>query len=173
MMSREDFFNWARNGPYAHCSTELLYFAYEVYLTCPLSREPEHGISHADCGRCGNCCRRPWRIEVSLHDIRRWIDEGRFDILRALERKPRHRKAESAWGLSTDALQTAVKVVRRSEEQVAAALSIAYATVAGEDSYVLPKARGCKYLIDGERTLCAIYDTRPDVCKNFPSLEPA
>ncbi len=169
-MSREEFFTWARSGPYAQCTPEQLYFAYEVYLTCPLSRKPDHGIAHADCGRCGNCCRRLWRIEVSLHDIRRWIDEGRVDILEALERKPRHAEAESTWGFSTDAMQTAVKASPGCEEHVAEALSIAYATVASEDSYVIPKTRGCKYLIEGEQTMCAIYDTRPDVCKNFPAL---
>lgn len=138
MLSRQEFFTWARNGPYAQCSTEQLYFAYEVYQICPISRDPQQ-ISHEDCGRCGNCCRRQWRIEVSSKDIQRWVDEGRIDILESLEPEQGH-------------VPTAAS---------------------GEVSYVIPKTAGCKYLIEGEQTMCSIYDTRPEVCRNFPSVESA
>lgn len=171
MLSRQEFFVQARTGTCAPWSTEQLYFAYEVYLTCPISRVSGQAAYPGECGRCGNCCRRPWRIEVSYTDVQRWIDEKRTDLLESLECRPRRSPAASGWGQSTDALQTAVKAVACGEEHVVMALSIARAVASGGDSFVLPKAGGCKYLIDGEETVCGIYDTRPDVCRNFPAVE--
>jgi len=170
MMSRPQFFAHARNGSYAGCSTEQLYFAYEVYLTCPMSRVPEPATFPSACSRCGNCCRHPWRIEVSLNDIQRWIGEGRTDILETLELRPRHSPMTCGWGDSTEALHTTIKAVQCGEAAVDMALAIAYASVSGGDSYVLPKAGGCKYLIEGENAMCGIYNTRPDVCRHFPEL---
>ena len=170
MISRPEFFALARNGQYAGCSTEQLYFAYEVYLICSLSREPESAISPSQCSRCGNCCRHPWRVEVSLNDVQRWIGEGRTDILESLELKPRHSPVTAGWGCSTDALHTTIKAVHCGEAAVDMLLTIAHASASGGDSYVLPKVPGCKYLIDWDKPLCGIYDTRPDVCRHFPVL---
>src|SRR5512138_3609330 len=89
MMSRAAFFARVREHPSYDYTTEQLYAAYEAYLTCPRSpfRVPEAVRTFA-CGRCGNCCRRPWRVEVDLLDAIRWIDEGRYDLLAALEPRP-------------------------------------------------------------------------------------
>ncbi|WP_424357898.1 YkgJ family cysteine cluster protein [Methanocella sp. MCL-LM] len=173
MLSRQEFFTWARGGPYAQCSTEQLYFAYEVYLTCPMSRDPEH-LSHADCGRCGNCCRRQWRIEVSLKDIRRWLDEGRIDILESLERVPPGcAPATPGPERSLDFIRTVESAARGREPDLSGIMAMVNALASGEASYVIPKTAGCKYLTEGEQTMCSIYDTRPEVCRNFPSVESA
>ncbi|CAJ35840.1 YkgJ family cysteine cluster protein [Methanocella arvoryzae] len=178
MLSRQEFFTQARNGPYAQCSTEQLYYAYEVYQICPLSRDPVH-ISHVYCGRCGNCCRRQWRIEVSLEDVQRWIDECRFDIIESLERQPQ-KQVPSEPGRSIYADEDmatlengATHADAHADAQVAKAMAIVRDIASGRASYVIPKTRGCKYLIDGEITMCSIYDTRPEVCRNFPSVESA
>ena len=173
MLSRQDFFTRARSGPYAQCSTEQLYFAYEVYLTCPMSRDPQH-LSHADCGRCGNCCRKTWRIEVSLKDIRRWLDEGRSDILESLEKMPPgYRSATPVPEHSLEYKRTVESAARDRETDLPGITDVVNALTSGEASYVIPKTAGCKYLIEGEETMCSIYDTRPEVCRNFPSVESA
>lgn len=80
-MSRQEFFALARG----RFSTEELYTAYEAYVTCPALR----GGGSFYCMRCGACCRRQWRIEVSGADVRRWIAEKRLDILGSLKCSPR------------------------------------------------------------------------------------
>jgi Fe-S-cluster containining protein len=170
MIGRQDFFARTRKIS-SRYSTEQLYAAYETFLTCPLSPFREERETFAiDCGRCGNCCRRPWRVEAHLRDVLRWAAEGRHDILASLEGRPREPGIEMA-GNSPVLRQLASLLAGADDDVLARALSIARSTETGQGSYVLPKKRGCYYLIDGATTACGIYDTRPEVCQRFPEVD--
>lgn len=169
MIGRQDFFARARKKS-SRYSTEQLYAAYETFLTCPRSpfREgPE--TTPVDCGRCGNCCRRPWRVEASLHDVLRWVTERRHDILATLEYWPRGPDDEPE-DVSPLVRQQASLLAGIDQDQIARALSVVKSVEACEGSYVLPKKQGCCYLIGGRTTACGIYDTRPEVCRRFPDV---
>jgi Fe-S-cluster containining protein len=170
MIGRQDFFARARSASSSY-TTEQLYAAYETFLTCPLSpfRE-EREMLAIDCSRCGNCCRRSWRIEVSLRDVLRWAAEGRHDILLALERRPRGKDTTLASN-SPVIRQLALLLTGEDDDYQAKVLAIASSVEAGEGCYVLPKKRGCCYLIDGVTTACSIYETRPEVCRLFPATK--
>ncbi len=170
MISRQDFFAMARSGSPGY-TTEQLYAAYETFLTCPLSpfRERQKAIT-VDCSRCGNCCRRPWRVEVHLWDVMRWATEGRHDILASLEHQPL--MPDHGSGLVSHVLmQLAALLAGMDEGLLSKALTIAKSLESCEGSYVLPKKGGCCYhLIDGAVAVCRIYDTRPEVCRRFPGF---
>jgi Fe-S-cluster containining protein len=175
MIGRQDFFARARNAS-SHYSTEQLYAAYETYLTCPLSpfRE-ERGTLTIDCGRCGNCCRRPWRVEAHLRDVLRWAAEGRHDIMDSLESRPR--MPGTGYDSSSSMLRQLASLLAGTDEDVLArVMSVAWGAETCPGSYVLPKKRGCCYLIDvaindGATTACGIYETRPEVCQRFPEID--
>jgi Fe-S-cluster containining protein len=175
MIGRQDFFARARSVSSCY-STEQLYAAYETFLTCPLSpfREERETLT-IDCGRCGNCCRRPWRVEVHLRDVLRWAAEGRHDILASLERRPR--KPGPVQADSSPVLPQLASLLAGTDEDVLArVLSLAWGAEISQGSYVLPKKRGCYYLIDGAidngtTTACGIYETRPEVCQRFPDID--
>ena len=169
MIGRQDFFARARSTSPRY-STEQLYAAYEAFLTCPLSPFREGEPLAIDCGRCGNCCRRPWRIEVGLRDVLRWAAEGRHDLLVALEHRPRRPGLENA-GSPTMLLQLASLLAGADEAVLTRALAAAQGVETSPGSYVLPKKRGCCYLIEGVTTACGIYDTRPGVCERFPAID--
>lgn len=170
MISRQDFFARARRMS-ADYTTEQLYAAYEAFVTCPLSpfRDGREALP-VDCSRCGNCCRRPWRVEVHLQDVLRWAVEKRHDILASLEHRPRRPRSEPD-GISTLVRQTASLLAGADLSRLARALSVVKSVEACEGSYVLPKKGGCSYLIDGAVTACGIYDTRPEVCRRFPDVQ--
>jgi Fe-S-cluster containining protein len=170
MISRQDFFARARSAS-SRYTTEQLYAAYETFLTCPLSPfSAERETVAFDCGRCGNCCRRPWRVEVHLRDVLRWAAEGRHDILASLERRPRA-PDDAPDGSSPVIRHLASLLAGTDEGRLAKALSIARRLEVSDGCYVLPKKGGCYYLIDGVTTACSIYDTRPEVCRRFPDIE--
>jgi Fe-S-cluster containining protein len=170
MISRQDFFARERSAS-SRFTTEQLYAAYESFLTCPLSpfREERETVA-IDCSRCGNCCRRPWRVEVHLRDVLRWAAEGRHDILASLERRPREPDDETD-GSSPVIRHLASLLAGIDESWLARALSIARSLEASDGCYVLPKKGGCAYLIDGFTTACRIYHTRPEVCRRFPDID--
>jgi Fe-S-cluster containining protein len=169
MIGRQDFFARVRGKSHGY-TTEQLYAAYETYLTCPLSpfRERRETVN-IDCSRCGNCCRKPWRVEVHLWDVLRWAVEGRHDILASLERRPLGRDPEHG-SCSPLIRQLAALMAGTSEDRLVKALTVVKRVEASEGSYVLPKNGGCSYLIDGPVTVCSIYDTRPEVCRRFPDI---
>jgi Fe-S-cluster containining protein len=169
MIGRQDFFARARKKAPRY-TTEQLYAAYETFLTCPISpfRE-ERDTAGFDCGRCGNCCRRPWRVEATLHDVLRWIAEGRHDILASLDYRPRGPDDEPE-DISPLVRQLASQLAGEDEDHISRALSVAKSVEACEGSYVLPKKNGCSYLAGGKTTACRIYDTRPEVCRRFPGV---
>lgn len=175
MMGRQDFFARARSMSSSY-TTEQLYAAYETFLTCPRSPFREERDAAVDCSRCGNCCRRSWRIEVSLRDVLRWVAEGRRDILAALEHRPRGHGPAVA-GIPSVIRPLSLLLADEDEDYRATVLAIVRSLEADEGSYVLPKKAGCYYLIDGAiiddgaTTACSIYDTRPEVCRIFPALK--
>ena len=169
MISRQDFFARTRSVAPRY-STEQLYAAYETFLTCPLSPFRDGETLTIDCGRCGNCCRRPWRVEAHLRDVLRWAAEGRHDILASLEYRPCGPDPGPA-ASSPLLRQLAAQLAGAEEPVLARALVVARGTETSPGSYVLPKKRGCCYLIDGGTTACGIYETRPEVCQRFPAID--
>ncbi|HMK46694.1 MAG TPA: YkgJ family cysteine cluster protein [Methanocella sp.] len=170
MMSRQEFFAWARNSTDLRYSIEQLYMAYESYLICPLVRVVvEEGVAAGGCSRCGNCCRRQWKVEASLNDVLRWVEEGRIDILESLEFHSGFNTMICDWGSGTWARQIAGKTSRYDERITVLALEIARATMIS-GGCVVPKEGICRYLIDGKTAACSIYETRPEVCRNFPEV---
>ncbi|HTX43965.1 MAG TPA: YkgJ family cysteine cluster protein [Methanocella sp.] len=152
MLSRQEFFALARGGRF---STEEKYEAYEAYATCPAFRK---GSFH--CERCGACCRRPWRVEASAGDIRRWISEKRLDIVENLVYWPKRGRPRGPAPGDARALRTACD-----GESLEAMLAFALAA-SREGALVIAKdAGGCVYH-DGSG--CAIHGTRPGVCARFP-----
>jgi Fe-S-cluster containining protein len=170
MIGRQDFFARARKKSSCY-TTEQLYAAYETFLTCPQSpfREEQEKLA-VDCSRCGNCCRRNWRVEVSLHDALRWATERRHDILSSLKYWPRSPDDEPD-GISPLVRQLASLLAGTDESRLATTLSVVKSVEACEGSYVLPKNNGCSYLAGVKTTACRIYDTRPEVCRRFPDVQ--
>jgi Fe-S-cluster containining protein len=169
MMSCQEFFARAR-GRKPDIASEHLYAAYETYLTCPRSQFRSEGLEPVtDCGRCGHCCRRPWRIEVSLPDVLRWAREDRADILSSLEHSPM-KLGEACFADVPILMQLACNLAGRHEDEIADILTIAQRVMTEDGSYVLPKNLGCKYLVDGKIAVCHIYESRPDVCRQFPPV---
>ncbi|HEY3274507.1 MAG TPA: YkgJ family cysteine cluster protein [Methanocella sp.] len=169
MIGRQDFFARARRRSSCY-TTEQLYAAYETFLTCPKSPFREERDAAADCSRCGNCCRRNWRVEVSLQDVLRWATEGRHDIIESLEHMPRGHSPVAA-GIPSVIRPLSLLLSGEEADYRAKVLEIARSLESGEGSYVLPKKTGCFYLIDGVTTACSIYDTRPEVCRIFPAIK--
>ena len=170
MICRQDFFTRARSMSSSY-TTEQLYAAYETFLTCPLSPFREEREKFAvDCSRCGNCCRRSWRVEVCLRDVLRWAAEGRHDILSSLEYEPLG-PDPAATGNSPAIRQLATLLANEDEDCQTRTLAIARSLESDEGCYVLPKKNGCYYLIDGVSAACSIYDTRPEVCQLFPGIK--
>lgn len=169
MMSRSEFFT--RVGRATGYTAGQLYAAYETYRTCPLSAfREERALLAVDCSRCGNCCRRPWRVEASLQDVLRWAVEGRHDILASLEHRPR-KAAFEPYDVSPVIWQLAGQLAGEDEEATATTLAVAQGVEHSEGSYVLPRNGRCRYLIDGVTTACGIYDTRPEICRTFPDIQ--
>lgn len=158
MLSRQEFFARARPGPY---STEDLYSAYEAYAICPAF--PHEG--EFQCERCGSCCRRPWRVEVSVYDVQRWIAEKRLDIIRRLEYMPGRGPPMGHTPCEAKSLEMMCAGILEMEERLAARLAFTFGA-SRDGAMVIPKnEEGCVYH-DGDG--CAIYDTRPQVCSRFP-----
>jgi Fe-S-cluster containining protein len=170
MICRQDFFARARSMSSGY-TTEQLYAAYEAFLTCPRSPFRDEREAYAvDCGRCGNCCRRSWRVEVSLRDVLRWAAEGRRDILSTLEYQPLG-PDPVVTGNSPAIKELARLLANEDEDCRTRILAMARSLESDEGCYVLPKKDGCFYLIDGDTAACNIYDTRPEVCRLFPGVK--
>jgi Fe-S-cluster containining protein len=155
MLSRQEFFALARDERF---STEELYETYEAYATCPALK----GGGAFQCERCGACCRRPWRVEASVDDVRRWISEKRLDILENLQYAPKRGPPQGLAPGEAGSLETMCAGL---PESLVATLAFALAA-SREGALVIAKnAGGCVYHDGGE---CAIYETRPGVCARFP-----
>jgi len=157
MLSRQEFFALARGRRF---STEELYEAYEAYATCHALRNQ----GAFQCERCGACCRRPWRVEVSVDDVQRWISQKRLDILENLVYVP---KKGPPQGLTPGEARSLEMMCTGpyDDDGLVAMLSFALAA-SREGALVIEKnADGCVYHDCGG---CAIYETRPGVCVRFP-----
>lgn len=158
MLSRQEFFARARRGK---CSTEQLYSAYEAYTTCPALRDN----GEFSCARCGNCCRRPWRVEASVYDVQRWIWENRLDIIGELEYSPK--KGPPPWLTECEArsMEMMCSELIEYDESLVAVLAFALAAARDNALVVSKKTGECVYY---NGSGCSIYSTRPEVCARFP-----
>jgi len=158
MLSRQEFFARAWKDDR---STEELYSAYEAYSTCPAFRKAGPFL----CERCGGCCLRPWRIEVSVYDVQRWILEKRLDVIEDLEYMPKKGPPGGLTPCEVKSLEMMCSGLLELDEGLMARLGFALAA-SGDGAMVIGKSMGgCRYY-DGSG--CSIYDTRPGVCARFP-----
>ena len=166
MISRQEFFARSRNRGY---TTEQLYSAYEVYVTCPGAAASHMMLDDFTCLRCGSCCRKPWRVEATQYDVLRWIWEGRLDILWALEHRPKRVPQATISMYEAKALD--MIGVELSEQDDMLVASLASSIMSARDGWLLvPKKNGhCIFYDDGQKA-CAIYETRPEVCCRFPDV---
>ena len=166
MISRQEFFARSRDQGY---STEQLYSAYEVYATCPGAAESHMRFDQFTCLRCGNCCRKPWRVEATLYDVLRWIWQGRLDILGALEHSHR-RSVEPAVNACEEKAMDMIGIgLAEQDDGLVASLAAAIAS-ARNGWLLIPKKNGQCIFYENEKKSCAIYDTRPEVCIRFPDV---
>ncbi|MCD1296239.1 hypothetical protein CUJ83_14650 [Methanocella sp. CWC-04] len=179
MLSRQDFFKIVRQRVKEDITTEQLYSAYEIYLICPKAASMGYiisGISSQACYRCGNCCRKPWRIEASLYDVLRWIREGRFDILADLRYVPRRKEDETAPNIKAQAIKMvelmAGHIAGCDRDLMAKAAFAIFAASRDDGCLVLPKSGegGCIYHMDNGISSCGIHGTKPEVCMKFPKM---
>jgi len=160
MLSRQEFFALAREGK---CSTEQLYSAYEAYSICPAFRKADEFV----CTRCGNCCRRQWRVEASIYDVQRWISEKRLDIIHVMEYSPKKGPPGGLTPCEMRSMEMMGSWILELDESQVAMLAFALAA-SREGALVLPKTnQECIYHGDDG---CSIYSTRPEVCAMFPDM---
>lgn len=177
MLSRQEFFSLMRAESVTSCSTEQMYSAYEVYRTCPeiqMSGFTFEGIAGKGCYRCGECCRKPWRIEVSFSDVLRWVSEGRSDILGSLEFYPRKNacEASSPEGSMTLLKHAGMQIPELGDDIASDAAFKLFISALYDGCLVLPKNKnGCVYLMAGAATSCSIHGTKPEVCIRFPNFK--
>jgi Fe-S-cluster containining protein len=158
MLTRQEFFARARKGK---TSTEQLYSAYDAYSTCPkLGDDGEFR-----CSRCGECCRRPWRVEASVYDVQRWIWESRLDIIGKLEYIPKKGPPPGLTECEKRSLEMMCSELIEYDESLVAMLAFALAS-ARDSALVVSKNNGECVFHHGSG--CDIYSTRPDVCVKFP-----
>lgn len=167
MLSRQEFFAKAGREGY---TTEQLYSAYEVYATCPGAAASHMRFDRFRCLRCGNCCRRPWRVEATRSDVLRWIWEGRLDILGALEQRPKRMPLTSLHAYEEKALEMIGASLLELDDDMVASLASAIAA-AGDGWLLVPRKYGrCVFLDEDGLPACAIHGTRPEVCERFPDV---
>lgn len=158
MLTRQEFFSRARRG----CgSTEQLYSAYEAYSTCPAVAN----VNGFQCQRCGNCCKRPWRVEASLFDVQRWVGERRLDIIEALEYKPKRGPPGGLSQCEMKVLEMICMDLLEQDESLFSKLAFMLAASREGAMIVSKKSGQCVFHMNGA---CAIYETRPEVCIRFP-----
>ena len=166
MISRQEFFARTRGKGY---STEQLYSAYEVYATCPGAAATHMKFGDFKCLRCGNCCRKPWRVEATHYDVLRWIWEGRLDILGILEH--RHKRSVEAATSACEEKALDMIGVELAEQDDSLVASLAAAIASARNGWLLiPKMGGQCIFYDGGQKACTIYGTRPEVCAHFPDV---
>jgi Fe-S-cluster containining protein len=121
------------------------------------------------CLRCGNCCRKPWRVEATQYDVLRWIWEGRLDILGMLEHMPKRAPLAAASSCEQKALDMiGIELAEQDDRLVA---SLASSIVSARDGWLLaPKKNERCIFYDESQKACAIYSTRPEVCGRFPDV---
>lgn len=96
------------------------------------------------CVCCGNCCRALHVMTVAPSDVARWKSQGREDILRRVGETPGPAGTVYEVWLSP-----------RSDEG---------GSGGGHDGQ-------CPWLrrTPGGQGICAIHDTKPDLCRNYPA----
>lgn len=111
-----------------------------------------------ECLRCGNCCVNI-RVQVTREDVESWIKKKRFDVLR-------HVIVGVCTGgrfLFVSGEEYAVKFLGRGAVFIGAS--------AWYDGDSDSRLFDCPFLEKegGVKASCAIYDLRPQACRNFPS----
>ena len=97
------------------------------------------------CTNCGKCCINEYymgSLQVSSEDVKRWMREGRSDIL--------------AW----------VNVLGEPEEPWG---DLWISSQTGDEAFRCPFVRKIR---GSNRYLCSIYETRPQVCRDYVPWAP-
>lgn len=183
----ERFFN---DNPvlYGHADVEdirQLTRIYEIYpdMVRLLDDASAIELEGFKCLRCGACCFTVKYITVSHSDVRRWVAQGRCDILEALVIDRRRSPLASVYGKDRiDQAKAGANMLIESNIEVLSracsdsnfykrVLDVIYLTGLLESSvYVGRRDNKCIFLgcdADGVAS-CMINDTKPRVCEKFP-----
>ena len=126
-----------------------------------------------DCRRCGACCATVKYITVCYSDVRRWLDQKRWDIIEelAIDRTATPLLAYYGKAALMGARAEADAVLRGVDSPCSDRLhELLYITKLLESAvYVNRKNNACTFLDDeGGICSCRIHDTTPRVCQKFP-----
>ena len=125
-----------------------------------------------ECRRCGACCASIKYITVCFSDVKRWVEQRRWDILDELDIDRTITPMLAACGknaldnakMEADALLEGLDVP--GQERVRELLFITRSLESAV--YVARKNNSCAFLIKDSLATCALHDTKPRVCGKFP-----
>lgn len=125
-----------------------------------------------ECRRCGACCASIKYITVCFSDVKRWVEQKRWDILEELDIDRTVTPMLAACG------KKALQAARREAEAVLEGPDVPdrervrellFITGSLESAvYVARKNNACAFLIKDGLATCAMHDTKPRVCGKFP-----
>jgi Fe-S-cluster containining protein len=125
-----------------------------------------------ECRRCGACCTSIKYIAVCFSDVKRWVEQKRWDILEELDIDRTITPMLAACG--KNALDAAKKEADAVLERIDVpgrerVRELLFVTGSLESAvYVSRKNNSCSFLIKDEPATCSLHDTKPRVCGKFP-----
>lgn len=132
-----------------------------------------------ECRRCGACCSSVRYVPVCSGDIRRWLSQGRTDIISCLAVD--RRRTPLLASLGPDMVEAAKR--NAGEEAEAALYAAGHASfktfshvaetlylcdLLENVVYVRRENGRCAFMTDDDKATCAIQETKPRACAKFP-----
>lgn len=129
------------------------------------------------CKMCGTCCSKVKYVPVCNADIKRWVQEKRFDILAAI--KIDRRKTPLLAACGAEAIENAKRDAGHYITSCGGVYDVPYNHVhellyltdlLETVAYAGRKNGSCEFLIENPdgHTACSIHSTKPKVCSKFP-----
>ena len=162
---------------YANAASEDLTQLSRIYEFYPdsvrlLSDREAIRLAGFECRRCGACCASIKYITVCFSDVKRWVEQKRWDILEELDIDRTITPLLAACGknsldsakIEADAMLEGLDVPDRGRVR-----ELLFITRSLESAvYVARKNNACAFLIKDGLATCALHDTKPRVCGKFP-----
>jgi Fe-S-cluster containining protein len=125
-----------------------------------------------ECRRCGACCASIKYITVCFSDVKRWVEQRRWDILEELDID------RTVTPLLANCGKKVLMSAKKEAEAVLEGLDVPdrvrvrellFITGSLESAvYVSRKNNACAFLINDGLATCTLHDTKPRVCGKFP-----